>query len=198
MKKIQKCAAPNKFIQFIKHKSPKKWEDLDPDVRIDLRKHILEEQNGFCAYTELALKSGNCHIDHFLKRDLFPKETFKYENLLVSCNNEEYGAKYKDKKVKDKKDYNFLINPTIENPSDYLTYSLTGEIPSIDNNEKGKHTIEYFNLNERSLIERRKSITKIISSISHSIKNFTEEEVIEICGKEFETMTKQLYKDLSN
>ena len=80
--------------------------------------------------------------------------------MLVSCNSENYGAKYKDKKVKDKKDYNFLINPTIENPSDYLTYSLTGEIQSIDNNEKGKHTIEYFNLNERSLIERRKSITK--------------------------------------
>nr|WP_294482137.1 retron system putative HNH endonuclease [uncultured Bacteroides sp.] len=55
-------------------------------IRQQLRKHILDEQNNFCAYTELRLYAADdCHIDHYHTRNLFPDETFKYDNLLVSC-----------------------------------------------------------------------------------------------------------------
>ena len=68
------------------------------------------EQKGFCAYTEIKIQgSRNCHIDHFHTRNLFPTETFAYNNLLVSCNSEEYGAKYKDKQIRSKADYDFLM-----------------------------------------------------------------------------------------
>lgn len=192
MKKIEKGEAPTFFTSFIKKERPKVWNDIAP-IRSELREHILkEEQQGCCAYTEIRICNNNdCHIDHFRTRNLFPDKTFEYRNLLVSCNSEDYGAKYKDKQVKGKADYEGLLNPVDDKPAEYLEYTFTGEILPVEGNERGAKTIDYFNLNQRCLVNHRK---QAIHSLLYMRKELDEDELVEVIG-EFETMVRQLCRD---
>lgn len=191
MQRISKGNPPAFFSDFIKKEKPKDWNDVAP-IREKLREYILEnEQKGFCAYTEIKIQgSRNCHIDHFHTRNLFPTETFAYNNLLVSCNSEEYGAKYKDKQIRSKADYDFLINPAVDTPSEYMEYTFTGEMEAIGQKQKGIRTISYFNLNERRLVNRRKKVIINLNSMKDAL---TEDELVAAIG-EFETMIRQLYR----
>ena len=193
MKHIQKGNAPAFFTDFLKKEKPKEWADPAP-IRQQLREYILEhEQQGCCAYTEIRISEDKaCHIDHYHTRNLFPDETFNYGNLLVSCNAENYGAKYKDKQVKGKADYDKLLNPATDVPSDYLKYTFMGELQAIGGNERGAHTIEYFNLNERSLVNRRRNAVYCLQSMQDELN---EDEVVEAIG-EFEGMLRQLYRQV--
>ena len=89
---------------------------------------------------------------------------------LWACNSEYYGAKHKDKKIK-RSDYDFLINPGAENPVDFLTYTLTGKIVELSNDEestlykKAKATIELFNLNDISLHNQRRTVSKQVQAV---------------------------------
>jgi hypothetical protein len=117
---------------------------------------------------------------------------FDWNNLLASTNSEAYGAKYKDNKLKKREDYQFLINPVIEDPKDYFTYSFTGEILAIENNSKAIMTIDYFNLNHHALLEQRK---QVIREIQEMYKQFTVEELVKYIGK-FESLIRSIYSDL--
>ena len=192
MKQLVKGSAPDFFTKFVIHNQPESWKDISP-VRQDLREYILAEQGNLCAYTEIYLSGGEkCHIDHYHTRNLFPEETFNFDNMLVSCNSEEYGAKYKDKQIKTKSDYHDLINPLVESPSDYLEFTLTGDIVAVNASEKGENTISFFNLNEKSLVERRRTAAICLVQMKDV---FTEEDMVAAFG-EFETMIRQLYRDL--
>jgi uncharacterized protein (TIGR02646 family) len=139
------------------------WEEIS-DIRRDLRKHILEnEQDSLCVYCEkkIIADSKKSHIDHFRTRNLFPNLTLEYSNLLVSCNNPEHCAKYKDKKGLTQKQFDELLHPT-QNIEDVLEHTYIGEIDSKES--KGKFTIEALNLNYKSLIEERKAIISNISA----------------------------------
>jgi len=150
MKQINK-KEPEFYKLFLSENSPELWEKLSLKIGYNVRNYMLmEEQNFQCAYTELRIEPEESHIDHFRKRSLFPELTFKWDNLLTSCNYEYYGAKYKDKHIK-KRHYSNLINPVTNNPELYFMYSFTGEILITDKNEDAKLTIDLFNLNDRSL-----------------------------------------------
>jgi TIGR02646 family protein len=189
MKRIDKQQAPEFFTEFVRKNSPQQWNDITP-VRTKLRQCLREEQQLCCAYTEVNLPdSGKCHIDHFKTRNLFPELTFDYNNLLVSCNHETYGAKHKDKRIKNKEDYTDLINPVEESSDEYIEYTFLGDVEARNNSAKGKKTIEYFNLNEKYLVERRKTVLIGLSQL----KGFTKDEMIVLFG-EFESMIRQLYE----
>lgn len=191
MKQLTKGETPGILTEFVKRKHPKVWEDINP-IRQELRKQILEEQNNLCAYTELRINAvEECHIDHYHTRNLYPNETFLYENLLVSCNVEDYGAKHKDKQIKSKNDYGSLINPVKEDPTDYMDFGLTGRVQPAEACVKGEQTISFFNLNENSLVERRKTAVTCMLQMKDFL---TEDEMVESIG-EFETMIRQLYND---
>lgn len=159
-----------------------------------MRTHMLmEEQNFQCAYTEIRLEPEQSHIDHFKKKSLYPKLTFHWNNLLTSSNYDFYGARFKDKHIK-KAHYQNFINPVIENPQQYFTYSFTGEILIDPKDEKAKLTVEIFNLKDRSLVEQRKTIAGVITSMIHQ---FTVEKLIDCIGK-FESFLRALYSELKN
>lgn len=191
MKQIAKGAMPEFFSKFVAQNKPKTWEDIRP-IRRRLREYILQEQGNCCAYTEVRLESeGNCHIDHYKTRNLFPEKTFEFDNLLVSCNSEEYAAKHKDKQIKFKSNYDELINPVEESPSEYIEFAFTGDVLSLKESEKGENTISVFNLNGKSILERRKAVVMNVVSM----RSFLSEDELVIAIGEFETMVRQLYKD---
>ena len=189
MKQIFKIE-PAIFNQFIAKNSPQTWGELSKKIGDELRLYMLiNEQNNQCAYTEVRLQNKHLesHIDHFQKQSLFPELKFVWNNLLTSCNNEHYGARYKDKYIQ-KIDYEFLIHPAKTNPDDHLTYSTTGEILSKD--KYGKTTIDLFNLNDKSLVEQRKTIAKQLKEI---YQEFDIEELVSQYGK-FESFIREIYK----
>jgi len=185
-----------------KIKSPKNsnaWSNPQISrIRLELRKHILNnEQKCLCAYCERIIRcdSNKSNIDHFKTRNLFPQETLNYNNLLVSCNREDTCSTFKDRNIKCKSDYDYIINPIIENPDDFLDYLLTGEIISKNCTPKAENTIKAFNLGTKEadkLVQHRKQITKtIIEKIDLSLG-----EILRNMNYEFQSFIINVYNKL--
>lgn len=214
MKKIIK-KEPKFFKDFIKRTRPEKWSEVSHAIGYDIRTYMLygqetnkenrktnnSEQNFQCAYTEINIEpeSNISHIDHFRKQEFFPELKFDWTNLFTCYNYNYYGAKYKDNKSGiEKEDYRFLINPAIEDPDDYFKYSYTGEIliKSKDTKsikyKKAKKTIDVFNLNDKSLIERRLTVAK---QLRNYYKELSLTEIKKNIGR-FDSFIEHLYKDL--
>ncbi|SFV51078.1 conserved hypothetical protein [hydrothermal vent metagenome] len=130
---------------------------------------LLEEQSLLCAYCEKEIDadSKNSNIDHFKTRNLFPELSLEYSNLLVSCNTKERCSNFKDTHIKTRKEYENIVNPTIENPNDFFDYLPTGEI--IAKNHKGQFTIDIFNLKDKSLNECRLEVAESLKYIDLSL-----------------------------
>lgn len=137
-----------------------------------------------CGYTELPLSEDDkdIHIDHYKKRDLFPRETFDWNNLIVALKSDEFGADYKDNRYHIRKEeYSQILNPATDIAQDYFEYLATGDIcpkPKLTLPErlKAEKTIEVFNLNHASLVNRRKDLVRMINAYKELPK-----EVIASC-----------------
>ena len=164
------------FINFVQRNRPENWEGLDGIVRTKTRKYILEnEQGNQCAYTELPLEyeKNNSHIEHLKRKDsaFFPKLTFEWSNLFISCISNDFGGKYKDEKYlkgKTKADNALILNPALENPIDFFELKNWGELTIKEGLQgiaktKAEETIKAFNLNHNSLKDRRKEMMKSIN-----------------------------------
>lgn len=166
------------FEEFTKKNKTTGWNEFSRpkgethELYLNCRELLLAHQNGLSAYTEKDLGDKELHIDHYRKRDLFPELKFEWNNLIVDeRNNDEYGAGHKDKIVKDKAEYELLINPVDEDPTDFLTYQINGEIiPKANLKESDKaraeFTIKAFNLNASSLKETRSVLSSIVRDYS--------------------------------
>jgi uncharacterized protein (TIGR02646 family) len=160
-------------VEFPKVKGAWENEDISkirPQLRRDM---LLEEQSLLCAYCEKEIDDNpqNSNIDHFKTRNLFPELTLEYSNLLVSCNTDERCSNFKDSHIKNKEEYDNIVNPAFENPNDYFDYLPTGEI--IAKNEKGQFTIDIFNLKDKSLTQCR---LQIVKSLIH-LEKFSLDEI---------------------
>lgn len=83
--------------------------------------------------------------------------------MIAAVKDDDFGADYKDKHVKrndyDKSEccYTDILNPVRDEFADRFRFSADGTIePSDSQDIKAEKTIELFNLNEKSLKERRK------------------------------------------
>lgn len=185
---------PSFFNQKIRQHKPKNWDETQP-FRAELRKHIWEvEQNHQCAYTELYLKSSNredSHIDHFRTQNLFPKDFDKYDNLFVAGKQEDFGAKYKDKNLSDRKQYDLLLSPLSANLNNQFKYDRnTGEILGENENAKAIETIRIFNLNHPLLVIRRLRLIETVSA--YKDQNISFEDAI-ASTRGFENLIRYIY-----
>ena len=221
MKHIIKSIEPQYFIdakEKITNKQQDPWENDQniKAIREELRIDIANEQYQCCAYCERAIKSNDvttCDIDHFKKRNLFPRLILDYSNLLVSCKNKRtYCSGYKDDhfgqimgriakkhQLTIQQAYRYIINPvdSADDPEhyfDYLTSSckiLVKEKLTDFEKEKAMITIELFNLNHPELIRARQKA--LIETKSHlkSNKKYTLEELRQKLG--FYSFIKKLF-----
>jgi len=194
-----------KLDYFIKAKSrvnrPKvsnAWGDTNiSEIRSNLRDDILvKEQKGVCAYCEKEIDSdsNNSNIDHFKTRNLFPQETLNYHNLLVSCNTKNRCSSYKDKSIKNKSEYNNIVNPVLEEPDDFFDYLPTGEITPINN--KADFTINIFNMGikeSHSLVQERKLIAQ---ALEYCYNDLSLSDIYQEFGDEFHSFIRNIYNKL--
>ena len=162
MRKLSKGEPHEAISDFEGHAN---WS-LSSDYHSIWRELILDvEQCSLSGYTEETIKLDNSHIDHFYKRSLFPKEVHSWDNFIVDSLDDTYGARYKDKLVKNTDDNIKLINPVTEDPHVFFKYKVDGRIAPLDllsekDKDRADFTISAFNLNEASLVERRRVLFK--------------------------------------
>jgi uncharacterized protein (TIGR02646 family) len=191
MRKINKDSPLASFTNF-KEKNPgADWNNdfsmpgcAGHNTYLETRvKILIDEQNCICGYSEIPIDDErDCHIDHFRKRNMFPDYTFDWYNLVAASNDEDFGAKYKDNKSGIKKpDYSNFFNPVEEFVNSYFYYNERGEIephPTLSDpvlQSKVQKTIEVFNLQNKSLVNRRKTIIEQIKAYSE----LTKEEIFD-------------------
>lgn len=162
------------------------------------REHILEhEQHGISGYTEEPLRIDGTHIDHFYKRSLFKDKVHSWENLIVDSIDETYGAKFKDRSVNSREDNLKLINPVTEDPRRFFRYNVDGKIVPLEtlsetDRQRAEFTRDSFNLNEPSLVERRRTLMKI----AHNIGDATLEQLLDwLKNFGFPSVVEQIYKE---
>ena len=175
MRRINKGVPFDDFVKYLDKHKPSNWEELNGELRYNMRLHILlYEQDCLCGYSEIPLDAENTssHIDHFVKRDYDHSKIFDWDNLVVSAIDEDYGGKYKDNTYKIKQnEYAQIFNPTKDDMGQYIEYLRDGRIAPRDGiqdaiNDKILKTIEVFNLNCRSLKNRRKQLLIELDSCS--------------------------------
>ena len=195
MRKIDKGAPLESFSEFVKTHPQARWEEAK-DVSHIWREYMLHcEQHGMSGYTEEPLRLNHSHIDHFHKRSLFSELIFDWNNCVVDGVDETYGAKFKDKHVKNREDNDMLINPVVEDAGRFFKYELNGNISvasglSPSDAERANYTIKAFNLNEASLSERRKTIINIVLD---TFENLSDESILEALEAEgFRSVVEQL------
>lgn len=198
MRKLDKGEPVQQFIDFVHRNHPERWEEAK-DESLVWRKHILEhEQYGLSGYTEAPLHLEKSHIDHFKKQSLYPQFVFEWNNYVVDGKDDTYGAKYKDNAIRNRADNEKLINPVIEDAQRFFKYELSGKMVPADGlseeeKEKAGFTIAAFNLNEGSLVDRRK---KIINMDIRSFEGLSDEDVLAVLLPEgFASVVEQLLEE---
>ena len=150
------------------------WDEFHEqchDSYVACRIQAHEEQVGECAYTGMPLNdSANIHLDHFKKKSIYPNSTFDWNNLFAAIKNHQFGADYKDNYIDGENAANVypkLLHPALNDPTLFFWYSNTGKIEpksglgDIDR-EKAITTIAVFNLNNETLLSRRRQLFQIL------------------------------------
>lgn len=198
MRKVDKGAPMPSFTDFVSQHHPSRWEDAR-DVSHTWREYILEyEQHRLSGYTEEPVRLDSSHIDHFRKQSLFNALVFDWNNFIVDSKNETYGAKHKDHVVRTREENEKLINPATEDASRFFKYELNGRITlaeglSDKDRARADYTMAAFNLNESSLVERRRVI---INTMMEPFQDLTDDIILEALADEgFTSVVEQLLRE---
>ena len=154
---------------------PGGWNANAPCVtsfKEELKKKLLENQNGRCAYCGLPLESRNPEIDHIApkggkQRPYYPECTFLPINLVYACHHcNSSGCKGQTNTVKSKngttdyKQWTFnLVHPYLDDPSEYFEHDDANGILSLpkrdaikEKKDKALYTIALFGLDSEPIL----------------------------------------------
>ena len=111
-------------------------------------------QGDNCAYCKRPLGKGlrGRHVEHFVRKGRVPAGTFKWENLLWSCEDTQTCGHFKDQKAKGTYSDADLVKPDVDDPRDFFAYRLNGKIiarptATAAAQFRASKTIRVFNLN---------------------------------------------------
>lgn len=138
------------------------FSDCPPDVKIEIKKSLLENQKYICAYCMQRISLDDMKVEHFLPQSLYPNDDLNYQNLFAVCNGNE-GSK-PDRQTCDTKKGNSilpfsLIIPNLECLVRYRP--ATGEIVFAEYQQEINSIL---NLNDSKgyLMENRKSALRAL------------------------------------
>ncbi len=148
--------------------------------------------SGKCAYCEShVIHIDYGHIEHYKPKASYPNECFNWENLLLGCaicN----GSQYKGDHFPLAHQNGPIINPTLEDPRDFLSFEFdvkTGTANIIEKNLRGLTTKSLLGLNRPDLVRHRSSVVKMMVFAAIKASKGDHEALIEIkrcCNKDEE------------
>lgn len=126
----------------------------------DHLKRMFEDK---CAYCESSIGVVNYgHIEHYRPKNKYPRLTFEWRNLLLSCDicND---AAHKGEKFPTKSAHGPIVDPTRDDPTDHLDFHydpISKTAYAISLSDRGQTTLQMFDLNGPS----RKDLIRVRSN----------------------------------
>jgi uncharacterized protein (TIGR02646 family) len=150
---INKTQEPGKLTAFKRRQKGKNYADIDNDLKTYIRTALVHEQYYLCAYCMRRIDPENSHIEHIKPQSKFPKDSLKYENMLLCCNTKNTCGHSK----KDWWDSEMYVSPLDITCESEFAYIADGTIRA--RSPKGMKMVEILNLNAYRLkMERKKAI----------------------------------------
>ncbi len=136
---IQKKPEPDLLLKY-RYQKNARFDDMDADVKKQLRESLLKEQGYLCAYCmRRIVDEKDIKIEHFNART--PENELQYHNLLAVCRGGE-GGPVKARSCDTKKGNRpIFINPLCKSDMNRIYYDNSGEIHSSDTT---KYVFEYW------------------------------------------------------
>ena len=134
------------------------YDDIPTEIKNNLKKYLIDEQGGLCAYCMARISENESTIEHYIPRNgdnADPTLAIEYRNLLaVCCNGRKNGInQHCDVSKGDKL---ISIDPRKESDIEQLSYKTNGEIYSEKNDYSTDLNIT-LNLNNATLKNNRKA-----------------------------------------
>lgn len=126
---IQKASEPELLIKY-RYQPNARFDDMDSDVKKQLRESLLKEQGHLCAYCMRRIDAKNVKIEHFEARTA--ENELQYHNLLAVCKGGDGGpveARSCDTK---KGNRPIFVNPLNKSDMNRIYYNNSGEVHSYD------------------------------------------------------------------
>ncbi|WP_224963694.1 retron Ec78 anti-phage system effector HNH endonuclease PtuB [Acinetobacter guillouiae] len=167
MKKVLRNIKPACLKNYILRNH--NWNSVTKEHKQEIRFHLTSMQGDFCAYCESKLDSLK-HIEHFADKDSYPKLTFLWDNLFLSCGSYKHCGHFKDSNKAPNYNYLDLIKPDLDDPNDFLYYNSNGKVSCLNDlddvsKKKATTTLEVFNLNQQELVNKRSTVLSSIKDI---------------------------------
>ena len=146
---IKKNLPPSEFISFIKETPNIHFDDLPSDIKDILRKALLQEQYGLCAYcmSKIFDDHNKTKIEHYQARN--SDNELDYSNLLAVCTGNSVDNSLNHQHCDTKKGEQTLhINPQNPDHISMISYKTDGTIFCPANKEFDRDLNEVLNLND--------------------------------------------------
>ena len=157
MIKLERCGKPKELTEALEDELTQTYKETGKSVwdKSYIKKALLQFSHNKCCYCEAIIKEESkfMEVDHFYCKSLYPDKVVEWANLLPSC------KKCNGQKRNHDVGEFPIINPTVDNPQDYL-YFEDYRYKSKDKNTKGQKTINVLNLND---IDRFVALNRIVS-----------------------------------
>lgn len=159
MKAILKSAEPIGFTRW-KYQNPQAgYNDITRHVKSWLKDSLIDEQHSLCCYCECRIIQSNSHIEHFKPKahNKFPELQLDYNNLHVSCGNNQKAGEDLHCGHKKSDEYSpLLVSPLESDCHTHFGYTMDGHISG--NDDKGKESIRILHLDSELLNAQRKAL----------------------------------------
>lgn len=132
----------------------------------EIKEALVESSSGKCAFCEcIPSEGGNVEVEHFKPKSKYPNFTFEWENLLPACRRCNGSKDDHDTELEP------IVNPYLQNPSDFFLYESLSIKPIIgENYEVAVRTIEVCGLNTIRLWKPRSQILVSLHDFEKSLE----------------------------
>jgi uncharacterized protein (TIGR02646 family) len=148
------------------------WDEFGDPPRGAVRERLAADQIQLCCYCTGAIANGNYHIEHFKPRHPYRALTYRWKNLLASC--ESYRHPNVDGEIVEtqrhcgeaKDDWfeeGVVVDPQHRDVESWFRYPLSGKVAASKQLSDARivhveKTIIKLNLNAPSLVARRRAL----------------------------------------
>lgn len=149
MRKIDKTNEPKSLTDYKKKTPNGSYDNLNSQIRQDIRQSCLIEQYYLCTYCCKEITSENSMNEHIQPRHHFPNLSLDFNNIVASCTTKGQCDNAKEAKE-------ILLTPLMEECETELAFRYNGRVDGTT--KRAKKTIEILNLNNHKLCNARKQI----------------------------------------
>ena len=159
---INKTAEPQSFTNWKNNNPNATYKELtkpkNKKIYIDLKKSLIEEQNGICCYCECKLIDDDSHIEHIKPRSKYKDLQLSYDNIVCSCQmpNKNYEQRHCAITKDNWFDEKLFISPLNHNCQNHFIYKADGHVfPRQPNDLAAIETIKHLELDCQKLVDNR-------------------------------------------